>query len=187
MAVASSYVIMVTRRYAWRASVLLQEILEAGLVAGLVGGVAMALFASIYSAAFGPGFFAPVEAIGSTVLRDAALASGPGPAIVGLAFHLLVSMFFGVVFALVTPREVEPAPALAFGLFGGMFALVIMSLVVVPLANPAASVKLMWGSSPGAVPVWVAVVMHLLFGAGLALAPGLRRRFHPLPSAEHLA
>jgi hypothetical protein len=173
---------MATRRYVHgptlrRPTTLLREIFDAGVVSGLIGGVAMILFATIYAAAAGLGFWTPVKAIAATVLRISPLELGFGGVIVGLAFHAIVSIFFGVLFALATPREVATVPALAFGALGGVAALVIMSLIVVPLENPTVRAHLLWGSRPGALPVGVAFAMHLIYGAGLSLAPWLRRRF----------
>ena len=152
------------------------EIIGPGILAGLIGGVAMALFAMIYAAAAGLGFWEPVQAIGATVSRANMAEVGAGGILVGIVFHLLVSMFFGVIFAFVMPRTVPPAVALALGLFAGMSALVIMSLVIVPIENPSTRTSMIWGTAPGALPVWVAWVMHLLYGAGLSLVPGLKRR-----------
>jgi len=155
---------------------LAREVLEAGAVSGLVGGVAMALFATIYAAWAGLGFWTPVEAIAQTVLGQT--ITGSSAIVVGVALHVAVSLFFGVVYAMVTPRDVEGAPAVAFGLFAGLAILVIMDLIVVPVINPQTRAHLMWGSWPHALPVWVAFAIHLIYGLGLALAPSLRRRFN---------
>ena len=154
---------------------LAREVLEAGAVSGLVGGVAMALFATIYAAWAGLGFWTPVESIAQTILgRD---MTGASAIIVGLAIHVAVSMFFGVVFAFLTPRDVSPAPAIVFGTFAGLAILVIMDLIILPIVSPQMREHLMWGSWPHALPVWVAFVIHLVYGLGLSLAPMLRRRF----------
>jgi len=155
---------------------LVREVLEAGAVSGLVGGVAMALFATIYAAWAGLGFWTPVEAIAQTVLGSD--MTGASAIIIGLAIHVAVSMLFGVLFALVTPRDVIGAPSVAFGMFAGLAILVIMNLVVLPVINPQMRAHLMWGSRPHALPVWVAFVTHLIYGLGLSLAPSLRRRFN---------
>jgi len=154
---------------------LAREVLEAGAVSGLVGGVAMALFATIYAAWAGLGFWTPVEAIAQTVLGQS--ITGASAVIVGIAIHVAVSMFFGVVFALITPRDVMGAPAIVFGLFAGLAILVMMDLVVLPVVSPTTRSHLMWGSWPHALPVWVAFAIHLIYGLGLSLAPSLRRRF----------
>jgi hypothetical protein len=155
---------------------LAREVLEAGAVSGLVGGVAMALFATIYAAWAGLGFWTPVEAIAQTVLGRE--MTGASAIIVGLAIHIAASMLFGVVFAAITPRDVLNAPALVFGTFAGLAILVMMNLVVLPVISPQTRASLMWGSRPHALPVWVAFVIHIVYGLGLSLAPSLRRRFN---------
>jgi hypothetical protein len=154
---------------------LAREVLEAGAVSGLVGGVAMALFATIYAAWAGLGFWTPVEAIAQTVLGQSIV--GASAVIVGIAIHVALSMVFGVLFSLITPRDVIGAPAIAFGMFAGLAILVMMDLVVLPLVSPTTRSHLMWGSWPHALPVWVAFTIHLIYGLGLSLAPMLRRRF----------
>lgn len=166
---------------------LAREVIQAGALGGLIGGVAMALMATIYDALAGVGFWTPVRAIAATVLgHDASV--GAGPILLGLVIHLAVSIAWGIVFAAITPREMPPAASIAFGLFAGLTILVLMSLVVLPLINPTARARLMWGSYPRSLPVLVAFVIHLLYGFGLALVPGLRRRISmqraPLGPAE---
>jgi hypothetical protein len=154
---------------------LAREVLEAGAVSGLVGGVAMALFATIYAAWAGLGFWTPVEAIAQTVLGQT--MTGASAIIVGIAIHVAVSMVFGVVFSFITPREVVGAPAIVFGMFAGLAILVVMDLIILPIVSPTMRAHLMWGSWPHALPVWVAFTIHLIYGLGLSLAPLLRRRF----------
>ena len=111
--------------------------------------------------------------------------TGSSAVIVGVAIHVAVSMLFGVVFAIVCPLDVAPAPAIAFGMFAGLAILVAMNLVILPLINPTTRSHLMWGSSPRALPVGIAFAMHLIYGLGLSLAPSLRRRFSlHAPSSE---
>jgi hypothetical protein len=153
------------------------EVIEAGAVAGLAGGVAMALFATTYAAATGLGFWTPVSAIAATVLGTAVFDVGVGAVLVGLAIHLFVSVAIGILFAFCAPRALPPAPALALGTFVGVLILVVMTFVVLPLVSPSVRAQLMWGSAPHAIPVVIAFVMHLIYGAGLALAPSLRRQF----------
>ena len=166
---------------------LAREVIQAGALGGLIGGVAMALLATIYDAIAGVGFWMPIRAIAATVLGHDA-STGAGPVLLGLVIHLAVSIAWGIFFAAITPRELPPAASIAFGTFGGLTILVVMSLVVLPLINPIARARLMWGSYPRSLPVLVAFVIHLLYGFGLALVPGLRRRLEsrrtPLGPAE---
>ena len=156
---------------------LVREVIEAGALGGLIGGVAMALFATIYDAIVGSGFWTPVRAIAATVLgAQDAMTMGASAILLGLVIHLAVAILFGIVFAAITPRDVPPPAAIAFGMFAGLAILVLMSLVVLPIVNPAARARLMWGSWPRSLPVLVAFVIHLLYGLGLALVPALRRQ-----------
>jgi hypothetical protein len=164
------------REYPLHPVSLAREIFESGAVAGVVGGVAMALFATTYAAIVGLGFWTPVRAIAGTLLGQTAMTGASG-VIIGVAIHVAVSILFGVIFAAITPRDVAPAPALAFGMFAGLAILVMMNLIVLPIINPTVRSHLMWGSSPGSLPVSVAFAMHLIYGLGLSLSPALRRRF----------
>jgi hypothetical protein len=151
-------------------------VIEAGTVAGLVGGVAMALFATTYAAIIGIGFWTPVRAIAETLVGVDTLGA-TSSVIAGVAIHVLVSMIFGVLFAVVTPRSVPPVPALALGTFAGLCIFVMMTWLVLPIINPSARSHLMWGSAPGTIPVAAAFAMHMIYGAGLSLAPRLTLRF----------
>ena len=170
------------QKYSHHAASVAGEIAEAGALAGLVGGLAMAAFACVYAAIFGLGFWTPTKAIAATMFGLDMFAAGASAALIGIAIHVALSMTLGIAFALATPREVGPAPAVAFGLGAGVAILILMNLVVLPIVNPNFGFHLMWGSAPGTPfenqePVGVAFAMHLIFGGGLALAPGLRRRF----------
>jgi hypothetical protein len=89
----------------------------AGVVGGLVGGAAMAVPALLWAAASGRGFWYPVNLLAGMVLP------GPGAAeaaelgsfhgdwfVVAAAIHAVLSIGFGVLFALLTPR-LPPIPA----------------------------------------------------------------------------
>lgn len=156
---------------------LTREVVQAGTIGGLIGGVAMALFATIYDAIVGYGFWTPVRAIAATVLGHDATTMGASAILLGLVIHLAVSIVFGIIFAAITTRDMPPAAAIAFGMFAGLTILVVMSLVVLPLINPTARARLMWGTYPRSLPVLVAFVIHLLYGLGLSLVPWLRRQY----------
>ncbi len=155
---------------------LAREVVAAGALGGLIGGVGMALFATIWDAGMGLGFWTPIRAIAATLLGRDAITSGGGPILLGLVIHFAVSIVFGIIYAAITPREVPPAASIAFGLFAGLTILVVMSLVVLPILNPVARARLMWGA-PQSLPVIVAFVIHIVSGLGLSLVPTLRRRF----------
>jgi hypothetical protein len=89
----------------------------AGIVGGLVGGVVMAVPALLWAAASGHGFWYPVNLLAAMVLpgpgtlEAAELGSfHPEWFLAAGAVHAVVSVCFGVLFALVTPR-LPPMPA----------------------------------------------------------------------------
>jgi hypothetical protein len=163
------------------------EVIEAGAVAGLVGGMAMWLCAATYTAAVGRGFWTPVKAIAEIAVGARVYEMGARAALIGMAIHLFMSMAMGVLFASVTPRDVSPAPALALGAVAGVAILVLMNLLVLQTYDwtdsPGEHPHLMWCSVPGLMPLPLAFVIHLIYGAGLALAPGLRRWFRERSTA----
>jgi hypothetical protein len=157
------------------------EVIEAGALAGLLGGVAMALFAGAYATHAGRGFWAPVEAVAATVVGTRVYELGARAALIGAVLHLLTSMTFGVLFASMTPRDLSPLAAVPLGMFAGVAILVLMSLLVLPTYDWTGATAdiphIMWGSVPGRRPVPIAFVAHMIYGLGLAMAPGFRRRF----------
>jgi hypothetical protein len=95
----------------------------AGIVGGLIGGAAMAVPAVLWAATSGHGFWYPVNLLAATLLP------GPGALEADLgrfhaewflaasAIHVVLSVCFGVVFALVAPRlPAIPAPVAWGGL-----------------------------------------------------------------------
>jgi hypothetical protein len=88
----------------------------AGVAGGLVGGAAMALPAVLWAAASGRGFWYPVNVLagmllpGPGKLEGAALGSfNPDWFLAASAVHAVLSVCFGVLFALMTPR-LPPMP-----------------------------------------------------------------------------
>lgn len=146
------------------------EVIKAGVVSGLIGGVLMAAYAMAAGVVLKQGAFAIPKLIGATFRGPEALLSGPGTIAWGIVLHLIVSAAFGVLFATLvrrdTPRPASMLAGIAFAL--GLF--VMMMFVVVPVTNPvmANRVSMMIGTT---------LVMHLLYGIGLGLAPTLRRVF----------
>jgi hypothetical protein len=89
----------------------------AGVVGGLVSGAAMAVPAVLWAAASGRGFWYPINVLAGTVLPGPGNLEGAELArfhadwfFVASAIHAVLSIFFGILFALVTPR-LPPMPA----------------------------------------------------------------------------
>jgi hypothetical protein len=89
----------------------------AGIVGGLAGAVAMAVPAVLWAATSGHGFWYPVNLLAATLLpgpglREAELGNfNPEWFLAASAIHVVLSVCFGVLFALMTPRlPAIPAP-----------------------------------------------------------------------------
>src|SRR5262245_28137433 len=148
------------------------EVVKAGVVAGVIGGLLMAIWAMFATSALGLGPFAVPQLIGAAFRGPEALISGPGVIVWGVVLHLLTAAALGVLFATLvrrdTPRGISTLAGIAYAL--GVF--VLMMFVVVPVVNPVMSnrVSMMIGTM---------LIMHVLFGVGVGLAPVFRRAFAP--------
>lgn len=142
--------------------------LLAGAGAGLIGGVLMLLFALIYSAAVGLGFWLPARAIAGSVYGVMALVMGGGVVVLGIVLHLFVAMAWGLVFAWLfawlAGREPQPAFALLVGVLYGLLVLAVMTWLVLPWLDPTLLARVHLMSA-----MWI--VAHVLFGASMVLVP----------------
>jgi hypothetical protein len=144
--------------------------LRAGVAAGLIGGAAMAAWAVGAAAARGVDWTVPLQLIGTPLAgRLPLLPAGAGWAF-GLALHLTVSAFLGLLFAALLPHTRSAGVTLLLAVGYALLVMVVSTGLVLPVVNPPlrAAVRAMTGS-------WL--VEHLLFGASLALVPALRPRF----------
>ena len=140
-----------------------------GALGGLIAGVIFALFEMLMAALLQEAFFGPLRMIGATVLGQQALQPGyplAGAAIVGLLVHMILSVAYGVVFALLLAY----APTLArtrlvVGTAAGLYGLLLWLVnfyVVAPLAG--------WTWFPNRTNPIVQVVAHaVFFGTALGL------------------
>ena len=152
----------------------------AGLGGGLVGGAAMALPAVLWAAASGRGFWYPVNVLAGMLL--------PGPGnlegaelgrfhaewfLAACALHAVLSLGFGVLFALVTPR-LPPIPGPI--VWGGL----VLPLVwtgttygLMGVVNPVLQDRVAWA--------WF-IVSQFVFGVTAAVVV-LRSEMIPVPPA----
>jgi hypothetical protein len=152
----------------------------AGVAGGLVGGAAMALPAVLWAAASGRGFWYPVNVLAGMLL--------PGPGnlegaelgrfhmewfLAACALHAVLSIGFGVLFALVTPR-LPPIPGPI--VWGGL----VLPLVwtgttygLMGVVNPVLQDRVAWA--------WF-IVSQFVFGVTAALVV-LRSEKVPVPPA----
>jgi hypothetical protein len=142
-----------------------------GLVAGVIAGAVMALVWMIKAGIEGAGFFLPARAIAGTYYGAEALAAGGGWAItLGVLTHVVVSAFWGLLFAWVGGARMSTGAACFAGLLYGIAIWALMSYAVLPAINPAMLGRV--SDEPG---WWFGY--HLIFGGMLLLTPGLARAF----------
>jgi hypothetical protein len=153
-----------------RAGPVAKEILGAGIAAGVIGGVLMGMLAMVVALAMGQGFWTPMKLIAGTTHGVDVLIGGPGIVMWGLLLHMIVSAGYGVLFALVIPRDTRRGTALVAGLVYGALIWAFMGSLILPRFDPTmhARVAMMAG--------WF-FLEHLLYGVGVSLGPALRRRF----------
>jgi uncharacterized membrane protein YagU involved in acid resistance len=109
-----------------------RRIVAVGAVGGVAGALLMGMFAMIAAATYQhTGFFTPLYHIASPIIgTDTMMRSmgttyfSAGPALLGLAVHMMVGIVFGVVFALVASRVGLRGPAAV--LAGVVYGLVVM-------------------------------------------------------------
>lgn len=146
----------------------------------------MAMYAMVAAATYqDTGFFTPLYHIASTFIEPKAMETSmqqamngdlfyfsAGPAILGLAVHMMVALVFGLVFAsIVRGFRVHGVMALVAGIVFGLVVFAVMSLVVLP-----AVADLFGGGQPiSDMPEMVGygsfAVEHALFGLVLGLWP----------------
>lgn len=164
---------MLAARWPW-ARERAPEVLASGAVAGLIGGAAMMLFLMLDLGGLGLGFLAPFAYIAAFVLGPKALVYGAGALILGGLIHVAVSVALGVIFSALVPRDTGGGPALSYGLTAGLLALVFMTFVILPWADPTLFARVGYFQIS-----WL--FGHVLFGIGLSFAPSLRRGLFPAP------
>lgn len=140
-----------------------------GAVGGFVFGLVFLAFNMWFVASMGNPATNPLKLISSLVLGQGALEAGTASPFVGFLVHAVLSMGFGVVFALLVPRmRTNGTVALAGGLYGGALYLVNF-LIIAPLVFPQ------FATGPNDP---FEAVVHIVFGHALALAfysSGVRR------------
>jgi hypothetical protein len=141
-----------------------------GAPAGALAGALMMLALMAWSGSRGQGFWTPLELVGGALLGVQSVLGGFWAGIQGLALHLATAAFWGMLFAGVVGLETTPAHGVWAGLLYGVAVWATMTWVALPVLDPtlAARVGLMEGA-------WFAA--HLVYGAALSIALGLRRRF----------
>lgn len=145
-------------------------VLTGGILAGLVAGIVMALVAMVASSVAGGSFWLPMLAISATYYGADALAGGAGTIALGVLTHLVVSAFWGLLFAWVGGARISAGSAFFAGLLYGIAIWALMSFAVLPAINEVlldrAAIEPGW---------WFGY--HLIFGGMLLLTPPLAQAF----------
>lgn len=148
-----------------------QEWLSAA-AGGLLGGAAMGLFLMLVAGAGGVSWGHPLRVIGTAFAGAASLDGGAGAVALGAFLHALTSAVLGLAYAAIVPRGLPRVSGAVVGLGYALFAMAIMTSLVVPAVGPAFAT-----AAQPAGGTWV--VGHALFGVVLGLYWGPGRRPGP--------
>ncbi len=137
---------------------LTRTLVRAGALAGLTGGAVMAMLSMVLMWLTGGGFWAPLNLIAHTFWRSAPLNGTFSAAalIIGLAIHMMMAAFFGLVIVLVARH-----------LPGVRSIVVAVGLLLVGAVWPAMQYGLWRAIDPVAArdfTPWVLAIGHLMFG-----------------------
>jgi hypothetical protein len=161
----------------------------AGALLGAGAAIVMAMYAMIAAATYqGTGFFTPLYHIASSVLdpstmmRSMEAAGGgdtftfsAGPAIVGLALHLLTGAFWGAVFGLiVSTGRLHGFIGLLAGIVYGLAVLVVMAFVGLPVISAVFGGGDPISDMPRLAGWGTFTIEHAIYGVVLGLWPLLR-------------
>ncbi len=141
-----------------------------GLTAGIIAGLVMAAVYMIRDWAQGMGFWLPVKNIAATYYGVEALVGGGWTIFLGLVTHVVVSAFWGLVFAWVGGARISTGAAFFAGLLYGIAIWALMSFAVLPAINTTMLDRV--SMQPG---WWFGY--HLIFGGMLLVTPPLARAF----------
>jgi len=142
--------------------------LQGGAAAGAVGGLLMAGWAMVLAALTGYGSLFPFRVVGATLIGDDALVGGAAVVLYGLGLHVAAAVALGTVFGVLSRWTSSGSASLVAGIVYGLGLLLLMNYLVLPIANPALLHRMVL--VPGS---WF--FLHVLYGAGVALAPTIAR------------
>ncbi len=145
-------------------------ITEAGVAGGVAGGIAMAAFLMGYAQFVqGGNAAAPLQTMGATFYGPDALIGGLGVVVWGALLHLTIAAALGAVFAWIVGPYPRGGASVGWGITYSLVVMLAMTYLVLPWANPT-----MFERVPLMMGAWATA--HVVYGFGLALAPGYLRR-----------
>jgi len=141
----------------------------AGAVSGILAGIIMGIVSMLVSYRTGMGLLLPLHMVAATFYGVGALVDGAGVAAIGLIIHLVVSAFFGVVFALLTQTNIaQRGPLIRGGLVFAIVIWAIMTFLFLPAVNPTMSSRVALQPTG-----WF--IEHIVFGVVLSFLPNIER------------
>lgn len=149
-----------------------------GAVGGAVGGMVMAMMAMLIAIGY-DGFWTPVRGITSVAFGDQHYGSGFafGPVAIGVIGHMVNSMMFGMLFAIVAGTVLSTLKPAAVVLMGLVYGIMLWVIMVVVVADGLQST----GLFVDALPQWAWLAVHMLFGA---VAAGILAAGNARPNAQ---
>jgi hypothetical protein len=154
----------------------------AGVAGGLVGGAAMAVPAVLWAAASGRGFWYPVNLLAGTVLAGPGSLSAaelgafrPDWFLAAAAVHGVLSVSFGILFALTVPRLPHMPGPLAWGGLVLPLAWTGISYGLMGVVNPVLQERVDWA--------WF-IVSQFVFGVVAALVVLRSEMVHIAPAGR---
>lgn len=130
-----------------------------GAVGGLIGGMVMAMVAMLYTLVAQGDLLAPLKQMGATFFRSD--SGSAGSLIAGLMLHMMMSVVFGIVFALIVRgRATGSGPLFVAGMIFIAVEWAIARFVVLPLVDEPLVAT--FGAIGG-------IIAHAMYGAVLAL------------------
>lgn len=130
-----------------------------GAIGGLIGGMVMAMVAMLYTLVAQQDLLAPLKQMGATFFK--ADSGSAGSLLAGLMLHMMMSVLFGIVFALIVRGRASGLGTLVVaGMVFIVVEWVIARFVVLPVVDPPLVAT--FGASGG-------IIAHAMYGAFLGL------------------
>ena len=130
------------------------------VIGGLIAGAVFLGITMWFASSLGDPADGPLMMIATMLQGEDAMKTGAANPAVGLGIHAALSVLFGLVFALVTPRLQTNGTVALVGIIYGALLYVVNFLVISPVAFPIFEMA----NQP------FELAVHIVFGAVLAIA-----------------
>lgn len=173
-----------------------RKTLFTGAVAGVVASVVMGMFAMIAAATYqDTGFFTPLYHIASPIIGTDTLMESMGstylsigPALLGLAIHMMVGAMWGVLFAVVARSlRVTGPSAVGLGVGYGIAVMFVMAFVGLPVTAAVLQGGDMVSDMASMVGWLTFTAEHAMYGLVLGAGYAVATRSEPVSDATATA